>query len=277
VDLKSKKLFLKKSACPPHSTVDDYFVGSKVLLYGREMELVDYGDTYTKTKLQFHTQQAIIILTQELSTYWGKILEEINASFGLVKIKSVLVSSNVGDNICRLLQENPRKGSLLTAGMDYCDFILFQLFRIASRIRNAVWGCVFSPGVNIFVVAQAEDGVANMVRLASSITDKYGAGVFAAADGTQVSELQSLLASNQLPSSVTLDSSTCCVIKPHAVKAKAIGPIIDIILTQGYEISAISTTFFDKVQAEEFLEVYNGVVPEYPDLVIQLSAGNVFR
>lgn len=33
---------------------------------------------------------------------------------------------------------------------------------------------------------------------------------------------------------------------------------------EGFEISALQMFRMDKVQAEEFLEVYKGVVPEYP-------------
>ena len=60
------------------------------------------------------------------------------------------------------------------------------------------------------------------------------------------------------------------MIKPHAVKAKAVGKILDLIIGQGYDVSAISSVHFDKIQAEEFYEVYKGVVPEYPDHVVQV-------
>ena len=43
--------------------------------------------------------------------------------------------------------------------------------------------------------------------------------------------------------------------------------------SQGYEISAVSNVFFDRLQAEEFLEVYKDVVPDYVDHVLQLSNG----
>ena len=80
----------------------------------------------------------------------------------------------------------------------------------------------------------------------------------------------SSLQSSRIPTSATLDSCTCCVIKPHAVKAKAVGKILDIVISQGYDVSAISSVHFDKIQAEEFYEVYKGVVPEYSDHVLQV-------
>ena len=35
----------------------------------------------------------------------------------------------------------------------------------------------------------------------------------------------------------------------------------------------MSNVFFDRLQAEEFLEVYKDVVPDYVDHVLQLSNG----
>ena len=45
------------------------------------------------------------------------------------------------------------------------------------------------------------------------------------------------------------------------------GKILDLIIRTGYEVSAVSTVTFDRTQAEEFLEVYKGVVPDFHDQV----------
>jgi nucleoside-diphosphate kinase len=41
------------------------------------------------------------------------------------------------------------------------------------------------------------------------------------------------------------------------------GKIIDRILTEGFEISALKLVHLTQQTAEEFMEVYKGVVPEY--------------
>lgn len=71
----------------------------------------------------------------------------------------------------------------------------------------------------------------------------------------------------------TYDSCTCSIVKPHAIKRLHFGAILDEIISAGYEVSAIQSIFFSKVEAEEFLEVYKGVVPDFKDHVIQLSSG----
>ena len=102
-----------------------------------------------------------------------------------------------------------------------------------------------------------------------------GSSILVATSGVQAQELKTLLleGDRHLASTVTLDNCTCAIIKPHAVKAKLTGDIIHHILSQSYEISALSTLYFDRTAAEEFLEVYNGVVPEYQDHVIELCSG----
>ena len=49
---------------------------------------------------------------------------------------------------------------------------------------------------------------------------------------------------------------TCAVIKPHAIQAGFAGQIIDSILDQGFEISAMQMFHLDRPTAEEFFEIY---------------------
>jgi nucleoside-diphosphate kinase len=58
--------------------------------------------------------------------------------------------------------------------------------------------------------------------------------------------------------------TTCCLIKPHIVASGMAGAIIFEIQKAGFEISAIQSVNFTKPNAEEFLEVYKGVLHEYP-------------
>ena len=64
-----------------------------------------------------------------------------------------------------------------------------------------------------------------------------------------------------------LNNCTCCLIKPHAVQNRLVGKIIDIVLSEGFEISALEMFYLNKQTAEEFFEVYKGVLPEYTALV----------
>ena len=76
-----------------------------------------------------------------------------------------------------------------------------------------------------------------------------------------------------MKTSALLNECTCCIIKPHAVKDGYAGAIIDRILEEGFEISAMEMFYLDKPTAEEFFEVYKGVLPEFVPIVEHMTTG----
>ncbi|XP_035707297.1 nucleoside diphosphate kinase 7-like [Folsomia candida] len=75
------------------------------------------------------------------------------------------------------------------------------------------------------------------------------------------------------PGTALMTCSTCCVIKPHAVKEGVAGSIIDCITRANYKITAFELFYLDRTHAEEFYEIYKGVIPEYSDMTEELSLG----
>lgn len=73
----------------------------------------------------------------------------------------------------------------------------------------------------------------------------------------------------------TATGSNCAVlvIKPHAVASNAAGAILQRILDDGFEMTALATFHLSPADAADFLEIYNGVVPEYKKLVDQMCSG----
>lgn len=78
---------------------------------------------------------------------------------------------------------------------------------------------------------------------------------------------------SNLRTTAAFNNCTCAVIKPHAVQKGQVGQIIDAILSEGFEVSAIQTFFLDRPTADEFYEVYRGVLPEYNSLAEHLTTG----
>jgi len=75
-----------------------------------------------------------------------------------------------------------------------------------------------------------------------------------------------------LPVEPCLKNSTCCIIKPHAVRDKCYGHIISDILSHGWTINIINTVQFNLDQARQFLEIYQGVVDEFRPLVEEFKS-----
>ena len=70
-----------------------------------------------------------------------------------------------------------------------------------------------------------------------------------------------------------LNNCTCCLIKPHVIQNRQTGKIIDMILGEGFEISALEMFYLEKSTAEEFFELYKGVMPEYQQMIDHVSSG----
>ncbi len=60
-----------------------------------------------------------------------------------------------------------------------------------------------------------------------------------------------------------LKDSSCCIIKPHAVREGKAGDIITDIQRSGFNISGLQTLNLRYQHAEEFYEIYKGVVHDY--------------
>lgn len=245
IDVKSRKMFLKKSVCPPEISREDFFVGSKILLYSRELEIVDYGDSSTKQKLHHQIQQCMVLMTASSYKDWGHLITDITSeNMTMVCIKSFIHSPNIADSICDILHESQRCSS------------------------------DFSEGVSLALMLHGENGFDKLNSLAQKNSSSgRTASFYYAKNGEESAALNALLFNRQYATTATFDSCSCCIIKPHAVKTRLVGPIIAQLLLQGYEISAVRSLTFQRVQAEEFLEVYKGVISDFGDHVGQLCIG----
>ena len=76
------------------------------------------------------------------------------------------------------------------------------------------------------------------------------------------------------PTTAIFNNCTLGLIKPHVVM-KNMGSILDTILSEGFEISAMKLYTLPKGVVEEFYEVYRGILPEYHEVVEELAAGPV--
>ncbi len=74
-------------------------------------------------------------------------------------------------------------------------------------------------------------------------------------------------------STAFVNNCSCCIIKPHVVKSGLAGKVIDIILEEGFEISALQMFSLNKPTAEEFFEIYKGVLPEFVGMIEEMTTG----
>ncbi|KAG5492807.1 hypothetical protein JKF63_01387 [Porcisia hertigi] len=129
--------------------------------------------------------------------------------------------------------------------------------RVASKVRRCLVLLVSGAG--------AREKVA-------SIAASFSAAVTQVLSESAVQELRGAVMGPG-ESTAVLKNCAVCVIKPHAITSGHHGPILDRLIAEGFYISALGSYQLTVADAEDFLEVYNGVIPEYKKLVEQLSSG----
>lgn len=75
-----------------------------------------------------------------------------------------------------------------------------------------------------------------------------------------------------LHTTATMQNCAVCVIKPHAIGAGHAGTILQRILDEGFEVTAMGQFNLTLADSEDFLEVYKGVVTEYRKVVEHMAS-----
>lgn len=112
----------------------------------------------------------------------------------------------------------------------------------------------------------------------NSIRARFGSdnmrnAIHASGSGSEFVTEQNLFFSPAFRPTAAFNNCTCCIIKPHIVHEGLAGQIIDIILSEGFEISSMEMFTLDRPTAEEFFEVYKGVLPEFVAMVEHMTSG----
>lgn len=240
VDVKHRKLFLKKSPCPPEISIEDFYIGSQIVLMSRDLKIVDYGDIQTKNKLSRVMEETILILSSSYSSNlaWGNVIHFLtnNLGYSLTKLKSVLMTGNILNSIQKI-------ATLQNLPGDNNEHVLDEPYLVLKIQKENAINDLYN---DVFNLAEA---IRPNQCLMYTINNK--------ADYAVVEQLFFDPKLSPMPSA-TYDNCTCCIIKPHVVKSKQVGLLLNDILQEGYEVSAIHSVYFSKSQAEEFLEVYKG-------------------
>jgi len=85
VDLRTKKLFLKKSPAGSTLTKSDFFLGGKLLVYSRELDIMEYGDGKTRDALARENESCACVLLPEAVKDWGTMVMRFEAAGMVLK------------------------------------------------------------------------------------------------------------------------------------------------------------------------------------------------
>ncbi|TYZ64045.1 hypothetical protein PybrP1_011903 [[Pythium] brassicae (nom. inval.)] len=250
-DTKANKLFLKKSECPAVLSASDFFLGAKVLLYGRHFELQEYLDPFTAEKLGKQQQKAVLVLKGDMVAHVGAVLTFLqHQQFGVSALKMLRVERAAAERF-------------------------LEFHRATSEFAELVAQLAERPVVALEVLA--ESCLDKLKHVAAILSSRFGAKSGEVESSPSVLEAQrfrEFFFESPQGATATFRNCTCCVVLPHILKEGLAGEVIEAIQEgPGVAVTAMELFTLDRTTAAEFLEVYEGVVPHFNETVDHFTTG----
>uniref|UniRef100_A0A7S3GCI2 DM10 domain-containing protein n=1 Tax=Palpitomonas bilix TaxID=652834 RepID=A0A7S3GCI2_9EUKA len=265
-DLKNRRVFLKRSKVDTISK-KDLFLGATINVHARQLKVVDFCDDFTRQKLSVKAEKTLAIIKPDGYNYIGKIVDKVlEQGFRIANMRMVKLTRGEAQSFYAEHQ-----------GKEFFDkLVQFMTSDVAVALElvadNAVaaWRSMIGP-TNSF---RAKEESPKSLRALFGSDETRNAVHGSASPMEAEREIDFFFGSNsRFSTTATFSNCTLAIVKPHAFKEGSAGKIIDKILEEGFEVSAMQTFALDRPNAEEFLEVYKGVMPEYTRIVDELCLG----
>ncbi|XP_060626727.1 nucleoside diphosphate kinase homolog 7 isoform X2 [Anolis sagrei] len=247
----------------------DLFVGNRITIFSRHLNLVDYADQYTARMLGSSKERTLALLKPDAALKLGDILDLINnCGFTVTKAKMMQLSRAEATDFHADHLSKPYYNELI-------EFITsgpVVALEILGDDAISRWKNLLGPANSVVARSDSPDSIRALFGTDGIRNVAHGPDSFASA----ARELELFFPSSggRGPANTAkYTHCTCCIIKPHAVKEGLAGKIIKSILDKGFEISALQMFYMDRANADEFYAIYKGVVAEYPEMVVELCSG----
>ncbi|XP_058060149.1 nucleoside diphosphate kinase 7 [Anopheles bellator] len=264
VDLKTRKTFLRRTKIE-ELCENDFFIGAKLLIFGKQINILDYGDAKTRSK-KANEQLSFGMIKADALLHVGEILTKLHQTGLGVRRLAML---KIDENYASILKSARSDTSSLSYLMDCMPSQSFLALEIIGNNAYNQYRELCGPES----VAEAKEVAPNTFR------GLYGNDVYCSRSPDDAGAESRFIFQNNdiklvLRSSALYTNSTLCIIKPHAVRDGKAGEIITEILKKKFTITAMKMLRFERANCEEFLEVYKSVVPEYESMVMQMISGD---
>ena len=265
-DLKNKRIFLKRTKYNGFN-LDEMHIGAIVTVYSRQLKVIEFADEYTRKAFEAAAEKTFAMIKPDAYLNIGNIISQIyQAGFKINRIKM----SRFDEDTAGVFY-GEHKGKHFYQNL--VDFVTSDVCVGMELIReNAIlaWRELLGPTNT----QRAQEEAPNSLRAQYGTDGTRNACHGSDSPASAARELGIFFGEGSIMPSTSLQNNcTCGVIKPHVVKAGLAGDIIQMILDEGFEISAMQIFNLDTPSAEDFLEVYKGVVPEYTSIVEEITTG----
>ncbi|CAG5861918.1 unnamed protein product [Menidia menidia] len=267
-DVKNQRIFLRKTKYEDIHQ-EDLFVGNRVNVFSRQLHLIDYGDQYTANKLGSKKERTLALIKPDMMTKIGDVFELIYSSNLIVtKAKMTKLTWSQAADFYAEHQSKPFYNNLV----QYLSSGPVVAMELMGDEAMSIWRKLLGPPDSTVAQREAPQSVRGQFGKDGIKNVGHGSDSLAAA----AKELEFFFPStigHGPANTATFTDCTCCIIKPHAISDGLTGKILNSIYAAGFEISALQMFNMDRANAEEFYEVYKGVVAEYARMVTDLCSG----
>lgn len=251
IDVKTKRPFLKRSPAGDVKLVN-LFPGATVVIYGRQLKVVDYADPYTKEAMLERKERAFLLLHPPIYLKTGEIFGAIQSSdFVIAHCKTVILTNED----VKILFKGNNNTSLVN--------------KLSVAVEVIGPRCVEALGAVLGL-----DNPADSKKSQKTLRTLYGNNFSLSANSQEALTQLDYIFGTYHPTTATLTRCTVGIILPHAISDGCLPPILSNILTcPAFEVTAFELFQMEKQNAEEFYEVYQTVIPEFPFMVDELCNG----
>ena len=240
-DTKTRRSFLKRCQCPNLSQ-EQFFVGARVVIFGRVIKLKAYGDEVTRQLCEKMNGVTIAIISEKAFGKIGDVLSTINieCGFSVRDMHTLLCTKQIVSH--------------------------YQIPAAFSNQRVLVLSLVRGDAI--------EKGQAMAKRVGTDVC--WAAASHDEVDRTEDLVREALHNPQALLGGEFVGISSVVVIKPHIIAEGTGGEVLQTLLNSGLAIAALSQFTLSTNHADKFLNAYKGILADYRGVVDHLASGPVW-
>ncbi|KAA0168462.1 hypothetical protein FNF27_00903 [Cafeteria roenbergensis] len=264
-DPTSRRTILKRCRPRESISVDDFFLGNTITVMSRPYVVRKYLSAETEARFATKRATSLCVIKPCSTGHAGTLVDELLTSgFDIGAVRMVRLSKAEAEEFYRERRHRPsfvQEVEFLAA--DAVIAVVVSAEDAVSKLQG--WAGPANP-------ADAAEALPGSIR-ARFGTDAVRNAVHVSATPAAAASEEAFMFARERSIPAVFRHCSALVIRPHAVKAKAAGQIIQAVLDSGMEISGLRSVALEGRDIEDYLEPYKGVLPEHSRWMTELSSG----
>lgn len=269
-DKDMNRIYLKRSACEGLA-LKHMFLGNKIRIYGRQILITDYADCSTRKQIGTTKDHTFAIIKPGAVPKMGEILTQIqDRGFQICRMR-----------MCRLTRKESLDFYEFRKGDAFLPFMLEHLVSgpiLALELvgDNAIerWRAAIGPRDPVEARKTAPESLRALYGMEMASNGFHGSDDQEQAVRAACFFFPQGIVKAPPATTAEIENCTCCIVKPHAIEEGKLGFILSAIMDSAkFKITAMQMFYLSTPNADEFLEVYKGLVSDFHAFMLTFLDG----